>query len=140
MDALFLWHNALMENLNEVRIDKWLWAARFFKTRSLAKKNVEQGKIKVAGQKCKPSRNVQIGDMVIIKKNDMLFEVEVTGLAEKRGSATIAHTLYKETEESISNRESQIILKKAEYYSTPKPDGRPSKKQRRDIKSLQDRF
>jgi ribosome-associated heat shock protein Hsp15 len=119
-----------------VRIDKWLWAARFFKTRSLAKKQVEQGKIKVAEQKCKPSRNVQIGDMITIKKSDSVWQVEVTGLAEKRGSATIAQTLYQETEQSIKNRESQTILKKAEYHSTPKPDKRPTKKQRRDIKSL----
>jgi len=117
-----------------VRIDKWLWAARFFKTRSLAKKNVEQGKIKVSGQKCKPSRSVQIGDLVSIKKSDLLWEVEVTSLADKRGSATIAQTLYQETEESIRNRESQTLLKKAEYHSTPKPDKRPTKKQRRDIK------
>ena len=68
-----------------VRIDKWLWASRFFKTRSLAKKHVEQGKIKIAGQKCKPSRNVHIGDLITIKKNDTLWEVEVTGLADKRG-------------------------------------------------------
>ncbi|VAW42183.1 Ribosome-associated heat shock protein implicated in the recycling of the 50S subunit (S4 paralog) [hydrothermal vent metagenome] len=119
-----------------IRIDKWLWAARFFKTRSLAKKNVEQGKIKVAGQKCKPSRNVQLGDAVIIKKSDVIWEVHITGLAEKRGSATIAQTLYQETEESIKSRESQTLLKKAEYHSTPKPDKRPTKKQRRDIKSF----
>lgn len=119
-----------------VRIDKWLWAARFFKTRSLAKKSVEQGKIKVSGQKCKPSRNVQLGDMVIIKKSDLIWEVEITGLAEKRGSATIAQTLYEETQESINQRESQTLLKKAEYHSTPKPDKRPTKKQRRDIKSF----
>ena len=119
-----------------VRIDKWLWAARFFKTRSLAKKNVEQGKIKVSGQKCKPSRNVQLGDVVTIKKGDLLWHVNVTGVAEKRGSATIAQTLYEETAESIKQRESQTLLKKAEYHSTPKPDKRPTKKQRRDIKSF----
>lgn len=125
-----------MENLTAVRIDKWLWAARFFKTRSLAKKQVEQGKIKVSGQKCKPSRNVQIGDLVTIKKADLIWEVDVMGLAEKRGSATIAETLYQEKEESIQKREAQTLLKKAEYHSTPKPDGRPTKKQRRDIKSF----
>ncbi len=122
--------------MDTVRIDKWLWAARFFKTRSLAKKNVEQGKVKVQGQKCKPSRNVQIGDSISIKKSDVLWHVKVTGLADKRGSATIAQTLYLETEESVQQRESQVILKKAEYHSTPKPDKRPTKKQRRDIKSF----
>lgn len=122
-----------------VRIDKWLWSARFFKTRSLAKKQVEQGKIKIASQKVKPSRNVQVGDFISIKKNDVLWEVEVLGLAEKRGSATIAQQLYQETEESIKNREAQSLLKKMEYHSTPKPDGRPTKKQRRDIKSLKNK-
>ncbi len=121
------------------RIDKWLWAARFFKTRSLAKKQVEQGKIKVGGQKCKPSRTVQVGDIVSIKKNDVLWTVEVTGLAEKRGSATIARTLYQETDESIKQRESHTLIKKMEYHSTPRPDKRPTKKQRRDIKSLKNK-
>lgn len=120
-----------------VRIDKWLWAARFFKTRTLAKKMVEQGKIKVDGQKCKPSRNIDIGNMIQIKKKDLLWEVEVLGLAEKRGSATIAQSLYQETESSIKARESETLLKKMEFQSTPKPDKRPTKKQRRDIKSFQ---
>lgn len=119
-----------------VRIDKWLWAARFFKTRSLAKKMVEQGKIKIEGQKCKPSRNVAIGNQITIKKSDQLWEVKVLQVAEKRGSATIAQTLYEETDESIKNRESAILLSKMEYHSTPKPDKRPTKKQRRDIKSF----
>jgi len=119
-----------------VRIDKWLWAARFFKTRSLAKKMVEQGKIKVEGQKCKPSRNVTVGNQIRIKKGDQLWEVKVLQIAEKRGSATIAKTLYEETEESIKNREAAILLSKMEYHSTPKPEKRPTKKQRRDIKSF----
>ncbi len=119
------------------RIDKWLWAARFFKTRTLAKKQVEQGKIRVDGQKCKPSRNVDIGQMIQIKKNDMLWEVKVLQLADKRGSATIARTLYQETEDSIKQREAQITLSKMSYHSTPKPEKRPTKKQRRDIKSFQ---
>ena len=122
--------------MDNVRIDKWLWAARFFKTRSLAKKQVEQGKIKVAGQKCKPSRTVQAGDVITIKKGDVSWEVVVDDVAEKRGSATIAQTLYHETEESIEAREAKTLLKKMEYHSTPKPDKRPTKKQRRDIKSL----
>ncbi len=125
-----------MQTLNMVRIDKWLWAARFFKTRSLAKKMVEQGKIKVEGQKCKPSRNVAIGNQISIKRNEQTWDVTVLGLADKRGSATIAQTLYEESEESIKNRESAILLSKMEYHSTPKPDKRPTKKQRRDIKNF----
>ncbi|WP_223788465.1 RNA-binding S4 domain-containing protein [Marinicella meishanensis] len=123
-----------------IRIDKWLWAARFFKTRSLAKKQVEQGKIKLDGQKCKPSRTVQIGDLLRIRKNDVVWEVEVTGLSDRRGSATIAQTLYQETPASRQQRESQALLRKMEYHSTPRPDKRPSKKQRRDIKSLKDQL
>ncbi len=123
-----------------IRIDKWLWAARFFKTRSLAKKQVEQGKIKIEGQKVKPSRHVQIGDLLTIKKNDLLWEVKVMGIAEKRGSATIAQQLYQETDESIQNREAKTLLKKMEYHSTPKPHGRPTKKQRRDIRSLKNKI
>lgn len=126
--------------MDSIRIDKWIWAARFFKTRSLAKKQVEQGKIKIDGQKIKPSRNVQVGDTVSIKKSDVIWEVEVLGLAEKRGSATVAQKLYKETESSIQNREAKTLLKKMEYHSTPKPDGRPTKKQRRDIKSLKNKM
>lgn len=122
------------------RIDKWLWATRFFKTRSLAKKQVEQGKIKIDGQKIKPSRNVQVGNMVTVKKNDVVWEVEVLGLAEKRGSATIAQQLYQETKDSIQMRQSKTLLKKMEYHSTPRPDGRPTKKQRRDIKSLKNKL
>ncbi|MCB1582856.1 MAG: S4 domain-containing protein [Marinicella sp.] len=119
-----------------VRIDKWLWAARFFKTRSLAKKMVEQGKIKIDGQKCKPSRNIDIGNQISIKKNDLTWVVDVLQIADKRGSATIAQTLYAETEESIKQRESSTLLKKMEFHSTPKPEKRPTKKQRRDIKNF----
>lgn len=118
------------------RIDKWLWAARFFKTRTLAKKHVEQGKIKIDGQKCKPSRSVDLGQLIQIKKNDLLWEVKVLQLADKRGSATIARTLYEETEASIKQREAQVTLSKMTYHSAPKPDKRPTKKQRRDIKSF----
>ena len=118
------------------RIDKWLWAARFFKTRTLAKKMVEQGKIKVDGHKCKPSRNIDIGQLISIKKDDLLWDVLVIQLAEKRVSAALAQTFYEETEESVKRRESQLLLNKAEYHSTPKPDKRPTKKQRRDIKNF----
>jgi ribosome-associated heat shock protein Hsp15 len=122
-----------------VRIDKWLWAARFFKTRSLAKKMVEQGKIKVEGQKCKPSRNIAVGNQISIKKNDQIWVVNVLELAEKRGSATVAQSLYEETEDSIQQREATLLLKKMEFHSAPKPDKRPTKKQRRDIKNFKSR-
>jgi ribosome-associated heat shock protein Hsp15 len=122
-----------------VRIDKWLWAARFFKTRSLAKKMVEQGKIKIEGQKCKPSRNIAVGNQIAIKKNDLIWVVNVLELAEKRGSATVAQSLYEETEDSIQQREATLLLKKMEFHSAPKPVKRPTKKQRRDIKNFKSR-
>lgn len=118
-----------------VRIDKWLWAARFFKTRSLAKKAVEQGKIKVDGQKCKPSRNLEAGNLLSIQKNEVTWVVQVLELSDRRGPAKVAQTLYQETAESIKQRESAALLRKMEFYSAPKPDKRPTKKQRRDIKN-----
>ncbi|MCX7544864.1 RNA-binding S4 domain-containing protein [Marinicella gelatinilytica] len=123
-----------------VRIDKWLWAARFFKTRSLAKKNVEQGKIKVNGQRCKPARTVDIGDQISIKKSQAKWVVDVLELSEQRGPAKVAQTLYQETAASQKEREDQQLLNKLEYHSTPKPDGRPSKKDRREIQKFKKKF
>jgi ribosome-associated heat shock protein Hsp15 len=121
-----------------VRIDKWLWAARFFKTRSLAKKAVEQGKVKVDGQKCKPSRNLEVGNLLSIQKNEVTWVVQVLELSARRGPAKVAQTLYQETAESIKQRESAALLRKMEFHSAPKPDKRPTKKQRRDIKKFKD--
>lgn len=123
-----------------VRIDKWLWAARFFKTRSLAKKNVEQGKIKVNGQRCKPARTIDIGDQISIKKSQAKWVVDVLELSEQRGPAKVAQTLYQETAASQKEREDQQLLNKLEYHSTPKPDGRPSKKDRREIQKFKKKF
>lgn len=122
-----------------VRIDKWLWAARFYKTRSLAKKHVEQGKVRINGQKCKPSRDVKVDDVLIIQKLDLRWEVKVLELAEKRVGAKLAVNLYQETEDSIKQREAMSDMKKFTFHSTPKPEGRPTKKQRRDLKNLKSR-
>ncbi len=119
-----------------VRIDKWLWAARFYKTRSLAKKEVENGKIKVNDQRCKPARTIEIGDLISIKKKDLLWVVEVLILSENRGPAKVAQTLYQETEDSVKEREAKQLLSKLEYQSTPQTDGRPSKHQRRALQNL----
>ncbi|KAA3638586.1 MAG: RNA-binding S4 domain-containing protein [Proteobacteria bacterium] len=119
-----------------VRIDKWLWAARFYKTRSLAKKNIEQGKIKVNGQRCKAARTIEVGDQVSIKKAQVHWIVDVLELSEHRGPAKVAQTLYQETEASQKAREDKQLLNKLEYHSTPKPEGRPSKKDRRELQKL----
>jgi len=116
-----------------VRIDKWLWAARFFKTRGLATEMVNSGHIQINGKRIKPSRPVRIDDELQIQRGDESFVVIITGLAEKRGSAAVAQTLYQETEQSLTAREEQKRLRKLHAASSPAPDKRPDKKARRHI-------
>jgi len=116
-----------------VRIDKWLWAARFFKTRGLATEMVSAGHIQMNGERIKPSKSVQIDDELRIRREQEMFIVTVTGLAEKRGSATVAQSLYQETEQSIAAREEQKQLRKLHAASSPAPKKRPDKKARRHI-------
>ncbi|MDQ6982952.1 MAG: S4 domain-containing protein [Mariprofundus sp.] len=116
-----------------VRIDKWLWAARFFKTRGLATEMVNGGHIHMNGERIKASKAIQAGDELRIQRGQELFIVTVTGLAEKRGSATVAQSLYQETEQSIAAREEQKQLRKFYAVSSPAPNKRPDKKARRHI-------
>src|SRR5437868_4570022 len=95
-----------------VRIDKWLWAARFFKTRSLATDAVDGGKVRLNGDRVKPARSVKIGDTLDIDNGSTEWEVLVRDLAEKRGSAAIAQALYAETEKSIAKRQQQAEQRK----------------------------
>src|SRR5512133_1654693 len=88
------------ESMSRVRIDKWLWAARFFKTRSLATRACELGRIEANGQTCKPAREVRIGDMLKVKNEGGEFEAEVLAVSEMRGPASVAQTLYRETDAS----------------------------------------
>ena len=90
-----------------MRIDKWLWAARFFKTRSIAQAEVGLGRVLLAGQRLKPSRDVKVGDCLVIHRGDETFVVYVEGLSNTRGPATEAQKLYRETEESRWSRESR---------------------------------
>jgi len=115
------------------RIDKWLWAARFFKTRGLSTEMVNAGHIQINGERIKASKTVQPGDELRIHRGQELFVVIVTGLAEKRGSATMAQTLYKETAQSIAMREEQRQLRKFHAAFSPAPNKRPDKKARRHI-------
>jgi len=114
-----------------VRIDKWLWAARFFKTRSLATEMVNGGHVQYNGDRLKPSKGIQVGDVLNIVRNQEQFIITVTGLAEKRGSATVAQSLYQEDEQSIKDRELQRELRK--LNASPAPNRRPDKKARRQI-------
>lgn len=117
---------------DSVRIDKWLWAARFYKTRSLAQQMVEGGKVQLEGQRVKAGKPVKIGQTVTLRVGHDEREVTVTGLAEKRGSAKDAALLYQESDASISARESAAAERRALRASEPRPDHRPSKKERRD--------
>ncbi len=117
-----------MEN---VRIDKWLWAARFFKTRSLAADAVERGRVRIAGEPVKPARAVKLDDRIVIDNGSDRWEVVVLGMSDKRGAAPIARTLYGETGESIAKRENASEARRLfpEPGSTIK--GRPTKRDRR---------
>jgi len=121
-----------------VRLDKWLWAARFFKTRSQAAQAVAGGLVHVNGDRVKPSRVVRVGERLSIRRGVQEFEVDVVALSEKRGPATFAQTLYEETAESIETRElcreKQRLQRAAEIIYGPVK--RPNKRERRKIRSF----
>lgn len=118
---------------DSTRIDKWLWAARFFKTRSLATDAVEGGKVRLNGDRVKPARSVKAGDTLDIDNGATEWEVVVRGVAEKRGSAAVAQTLYAETEESIVERQKKAEQRR--YFREPGETlkGRPTKRDRRQL-------
>jgi ribosome-associated heat shock protein Hsp15 len=116
-----------------VRIDKWLWAARFFKTRSLAARACDLGRVQSNGQPAKPAREVRIGDMVRVTNDGGEFHVEVLLLSEIRGPATVAQTLYRETDASRELRMKVAAERKAMKQFEELPAGRPSKRDRRRI-------
>ena len=117
----------------KVRIDKWLWAARFFKTRTLAKEAVEGGKVEYNGQRCKPGKTVDLGAELSIRQGWLDKVVIVKGLSDRRQNASIAETLYQETEESRVRREEKLEQRRAERESLPMPFRRPNKRDRRLI-------
>jgi ribosome-associated heat shock protein Hsp15 len=119
--------------MTSVRIDKWLWAARFFKTRSLAARACELGRVQSNGHPAKPAREVRIGDMVRVTNDGGEFHVEVLLLSEVRGPATVAQTLYRETDASRELRMKVAAERKAMKQFEELPAGRPSKRDRRRI-------
>lgn len=121
-----------------VRADSWLWAARFFKTRSLARQAIEAGRVEVAGATLKPSRALHIGDRLRIQRGEECFEIEVRGLSGKRGSAAVAQALYRESESSREAREAAREQRRAERAGYKPPAGKPDKRARRLIKALGD--
>jgi ribosome-associated heat shock protein Hsp15 len=119
--------------MTSVRIDKWLWAARFFKTRSLSAKACELGRVHSNGQLVKPARDVKVGDMLSVKNESGEFEVEVLALSEMRGPASVAQTLYRETEASRALREAR---KQEPGNFEGFREGKPSKRDRRQLDRL----
>lgn len=121
-----------------VRLDVWLWAARFFKTRALAKQAVAGGKVEVGGQGAKPSRTLRSGDRLRIRRGEEIFEVEVRGLSERRGPASEARLLYEESEASRLARETAAAERRAAIAGYQPPRTKPDKRARRLIQALGD--
>ena len=127
-----------VSNIDSVRLDLWLWAARFFKTRSLAKQAIETGKIELGGQRAKPARGVRIGDALRIARGEEIFEIEVRGLSDTRGPASVAQGLYAESEASRLRREAVRAQRVAERTGYRAPETKPDKRARRLIRALGD--
>jgi ribosome-associated heat shock protein Hsp15 len=119
--------------MTSIRIDIWLWAARFFKTRVFAKRACELGRVEVNGQPAKPARGVHIGDMLQVTTEGGEFQVEVLSLSEVRGPAPVAQTLYRETDASRESRKKLAEERKLMRNFDPAPESRPSKRDRRKI-------
>lgn len=119
----------------EVRLDKWLWAARFFKTRSLATDAIKGGRVHVNGARVKPGKAAAVGQRITINKAPQRFEVEILAISDKRGNFTTAQTLYRETDESIAQREHEAELRKLANQTVAANDfkGRPTKRNRRQM-------
>ena len=121
-----------------VRLDLWLWAARFFKTRSLAKSAVEAGRVTIGGQHLKPARALRIGEQLEVTRAGELYEIEVRALSEQRGPAKVAETLYAEAEESRARRLAERERRRLEASGYQAPETKPDKRARRLIRALGD--
>ena len=119
--------------MEKVRVDKWLWAARFFKTRNLAKQAIDGGKVHCDGHRVKPSKEITLGTLLTVRQGWDEKTVEVRGLSDQRRGAPEAMALYEETSDSAAKREAETEQRKAQHGSGPVLRGRPTKKQRRQI-------
>ncbi|WP_241685847.1 RNA-binding S4 domain-containing protein [Luteimonas sp. YGD11-2] len=129
---------AVADAQTSVRLDLWLWAARFFKTRSVARQAVENGKVAIGGERPKPSRAVRVGDALRIERGEEAFEIEVMGLSDSRGPASVARLLYSESEASRQAREARLAELRAQRAGYSAPETRPDKRARRLIRALGD--
>lgn len=123
-----------------MRLDKWLWAARFFKTRPQAVEAVNGGKVQCNGERAKPGKNVRPGDRLIVRKDAYEWTVDIMALSRHRLSAELAQRLYRETEESIAARELRRDALEADRASQPRSEGRPNKRQRRQLLAAKSKF
>ena len=119
-----------------LRIDKWLWAARFFKTRSLAADALEKGRVRIGGASVKPAKDVRVGDLVEVEIERVVWQVEVLGVCEVRGPASVAQTLYAETADSRAKRTAELERRKTYREPAAALHGRPTKRDRRIIDKL----
>ena len=119
------------EEDNVIRLDKWLWAARFYKTRSIAKEMIDGGKVHYNGQRSKPNKTVEVGAIIKLRQGNDEKEIKVTALSAQRRGAPEAQLLYQETEQSVEKREKLKLARK--INAMPHPDRRPNKKERRDL-------
>lgn len=122
-----------MNNMDSMRIDKWLWCARFYKTRSLASDAIRSGKVLVNGERVKASKTIETGDILEIRKGAFHYEISVMQLTKGRKSAAEASRLYEESEESLHQREELALQMKANAANTPRTRGRPTKRDRREL-------
>jgi ribosome-associated heat shock protein Hsp15 len=129
-------YKILTEPGARLRIDKWLWAARFFKTRSLAADAVEKGRVRIGGATVKPAKDVRVGDLVEVEIERIVWEVRVMGVCEVRGPAAVAQTLYAETPESVKKRAAEAERRKTFREPAAVLQGRPTKRDRRVIDKL----
>jgi ribosome-associated heat shock protein Hsp15 len=121
-----------------VRLDLWLWAARFYRTRSLAKQAIDTGKVDVGGQRAKASRTVRVGDTMRVVRGDEVFEIAVTSLSDQRGQASVAQALYSESETSKTKRLETLASLRAGRAGYKPPQHKPDKRARRLIRALGD--
>ena len=117
----------------KIRLDKWLWAARFYKTRSIARDMINGGKVHYNGQRTKASKVVELGALLTIRQGDTSKQISIEQLSDQRSSAPIAESLYQETSDSIKKREAYSVLRKLSLQNAPHPDKKPNKKQRREL-------
>lgn len=128
------------ESSSACRLDKWLWTARFYKTRAIAKQMIDGGKVFYNGQRTKSGKAVAIGDRIRVRQGYEEKEIIVIALADKRKDATFARTLYEETETSVKTREDNALARKQGILFSPASETKPDKKQRRQIRQFKERI